>query len=100
MPNEEKLNALLEGQARLQERSESIIREINSQNKHLALINGHLQRHQDDITAIKTTVYGKNGDDGLCGKVRSNASYIIKLIIITSIISAGVGSGISQLLGG
>jgi hypothetical protein len=54
-------------------------------NKHLAQINGRLNKHDDSITALNTTTYGKKSDKGLCGEV----STLKKLIFMIAIIVLG-----------
>ena len=77
---------------RLDERTESIIRELTSQNKHLALINGNLQKHQDNLISINTTVYGKKSDKGLCGEVSAIKRVMIAVLVL--VLGGGTISGL------
>jgi hypothetical protein len=85
---------LLRLDERVRDLKESDVPEIKL---HLSKINGTLLKHSDDISALKITTYGKNGDEGLCGIVRNNRGWIIKLVIIVAFISALIGGGISDL---
>ena len=88
-------DALLE---RLDERSLSVLRELESQNKHLENINGSLKRHEIEITEVRVTVYGEESDSGLVGSVKRIASRQVKLIIAVAVVSAGVGGSAAELI--
>jgi len=83
---------------RLDERSESLVRELQSQSKHLSQINGSLQKHQDNLISNNTTLYGKGDDKGLCGKVRELSGRQWKLILAVAFISTSVGVGGSEIV--
>ena len=79
---------------RLDERTESIIRELQEQNQHLARINGSLKSHQDELMIVNTTVYGKESDGGLCDDVKEARKLNRRnfyLIILIFLILAGIG---------
>ena len=67
---------------RIDERTESIIRELTTQNKHLAQINGKLLQHAEDIEAYGTTIYGRKSDKGLCGDVAFIRRILYGLVVI------------------
>ena len=100
MADSEKIDELIAGQATLLERSNSIIRELKDQNKHLEKINGSIAKHGEQIIALNTTVYGKGSDEGLCSKVDKNSAKLNKLLLIVAILmGTGVsGFGISELV--
>ena len=100
MADNEKIDELIAGQATLLERSESMIRELKDQNKHLEKINGSIVKHGEQIIALNTTVYGKDSDEGLCSKVDKNSAKLNRLLIILAIsVGTGVsGFGISELI--
>ena len=74
---------------RVDERTESIIRELQDQNKHLAQINGTVSELKQVDTALVTTVYGKKSDKGLCGEV-SNLKRILWGILAILVSGGGV----------
>jgi len=100
MADNEKIDELIAGQATLLERSNSIIRELKDQNKHLERINGSIVKHGEQIIALNTTVYGKDSDEGLCSKVDRNSAKLNRLLLIVAILmGTGVsGFGISELV--
>lgn len=88
---------------RLDERSESTIRELVAQNRHLEKINGSLLRHNESISEINTTVYGNKSDKGLCGEVTTQKKILYWAIGI--ILTGGTISGLEladviQIIGG
>lgn len=54
---------------RIDERTESIIRELKDQNSHLVKINGTIGELRQMSMSLVTTIYGKESDKGLCGDV-------------------------------
>ena len=80
---------------RLDERTDSIIRELKTQNAHLSKINGTLEKHSKSITQVETTLYEVNG---ICDKVKNNSINITRLSVIVAVVSAGIGGGVSQLV--
>ncbi len=81
--------------ARVDERTESIVRELKAQNEHLSKMNGRLEKHDSSITKLETTIYSK---DGLCDKASNNSKNIVKLMVVVSIIAAGIGGGVAELV--
>jgi len=75
----------------LEERVQWIRDDIKETNGHLKNITGTLNTHH-------TTLYGKNSDKGLCGKVDENRKTIVKLLIATAVIAAGIGGGTAEVL--
>ncbi len=86
----------------LLERSESHLRELQDQNKHLAQINGSVSDLKQTGTALTTTVYGRKSDKGLCGEV-SNLKKILWGVLVILVSGGGVlgaeAQGIINLFG-
>ena len=80
------------GMGVLEERSESHLRELQEQSKHLAAINGKVGQHGIDIQSVITTVYGKGSDKGLCGEIIT-----VKKIIYTILVLLAGGSIVGGL---
>ena len=98
--NDEERDALL---IRLDERTKKIFETQAQHSKHLAMINGSLQKHQDNLMAINTTVYGKNSDKGLCGDVTSIRRFIywiFALFILGGAVSGLEMGNVINLFGG
>lgn len=88
---------------RVDERTQKIFETQAEQSRHLAMINGSLQKHQDNLMAINTTVYGKNSDKGLCGDVstlRKTMYWLVALIITGGTISGLEIGDVIHLFGG
>lgn len=60
--------------------------------KHLAMINGSIQSHSDILCCLKTTVYGKNSDKGLCGEMSNMKKCLWAILFI--ILAGGTISGL------
>ena len=52
------------------------------QEKHLARLNGSVQQLEIDNAAVKTTVYGRKSDKGLCGEVSTLRRIIYGVAIV------------------
>ena len=83
---------------RVDERTDSIIRELKDHNEHLVRINGIMRKHDEMITTLNTTVYGEKSDKGLMGGISDIAANQKKLIIIVAVIAAGVGGGVAEVI--
>jgi len=94
--NDEQRDELLlrldENMVRLDEKTTTILETQAHQSRHLAMINGNLDKHKDNITMLNTTVYGRNSDKGLCGDVLWLRKLIYCLFAI--IITGGTISGL------
>lgn len=88
----ERNNGLLQ---RIDERTESMMRELQAQNEHLSKMNSRLEKHDISITKMDTTLYSK---DGICDRVGNNSRTLVKLMMVTAIIAAGVGGGVAELI--
>ena len=79
------------------ERTESILRELQDQNLHLTKINGSLQKHQDNLVAVNTTIYGKGEDKGMAGWVIANGKRSKRnTLILTGLVVALGVSGVLE----
>ncbi|MFA5036692.1 MAG: hypothetical protein WC479_05900 [Candidatus Izemoplasmatales bacterium] len=83
---------------RLDERTESIIRELTSQNSHLERINGSIGKHEESIVTIHTTLYGSGSDKGLCHRVDKNSGNIVKFMVVLAVVAGGVGGGVAEII--
>jgi len=83
---------------RLDEKTESIMRELQSQNAHLDKINGNIKIHDEKITEVRTTIYGGQSDGGLCAKVKSLTSRQTRIIIGITILAASIGGSAAEVI--
>ena len=80
---------------RLDERSETLVRISDSQEKHLAFLNGSVVQLQVDNASLKTTIYGRGDDKGMVGKLNATAktskkTWVILVALIATLGSTGV----------
>jgi hypothetical protein len=72
-----------------------MMRELKVQNEHLSKVNGRLEKHDNSITKMDTTLYSK---DGICDRVGNNTKTLVKMMIAVAVLSAGVGGGTYGLI--
>lgn len=79
---------------RLDERTEKIQKSTDLQEKHLARLNGSVQQLEIDNAAVKTTVYGRKSDKGLCGEVSSMKKTLYGLAVV--VLGGGTLTGLQM----
>lgn len=84
--------------ARIDERTANTYKLVEEHGRHLDLISSHLAAHNSSIDLLNLTIYGKGKDEGLIGQVERNTANIWKVIISVSLLSAGLGSGITKIV--
>jgi len=77
---------------RLDENVKGMVKIQVEQSKHLAMINGSLQRHDENIIGLNTTVYGKKSDKGLCGEMIAIKKVLWSIMAV--VLAAGTVGGL------